>query len=157
MSPGALYRYFPSKDAIIEAIAEDERARAATCMTIFTEPGSLEDRIVRVGISYLNMMHAQSHGRLMVEICAESMRNTVVGARFHSIETEIRGKLQEFFVMEQQNGGISAHVDVNVAVQVMLSVGDGLAMRMGLEPDLTPEVIEPFLRRIARAILGTCS
>jgi TetR/AcrR family transcriptional regulator, repressor for uid operon len=154
MSPGALYRYFPSKDAIIEAIAQNERGRAATCMAILREPAPLEDRVVRTGLAYLEMMYRQSHGRPMVEICAESLRNTAVGAHFHLIELDVRGAFLEIFKAEQARGVIPPHIKVELALTVMLSVGDGLAMRMGLEPDFTPTMIEPFLRRITRAVLG---
>ena len=53
MSPGALYRYFPSKDAIIEAIAEEERGQAAECMAHSRPPGPLVDRIIPSAMDYL--------------------------------------------------------------------------------------------------------
>ncbi len=53
MSPGALYRYFPSKDAIIEAIADEERVGAVACMEHLRGPGSIADRLVATAMEYL--------------------------------------------------------------------------------------------------------
>jgi TetR/AcrR family transcriptional repressor of uid operon len=153
MSPGALYRYFPSKEAIIEAIAEDERSKAMTVMAAFHVEGSIVDRVTACGVAYMRLMQRPASGQLMVEICAESMRNTSVGDRFHCIETDIRGEFLAAFAAAQAAGEIPADVDLPVALQVLLSVGDGLVLRMGLEPDMTPEAVEPYLRRVVAGIL----
>ena len=152
MSPGALYRYYPSKEAIIEAIAEDERSKAMTVMAAFQSEGSLVDRITACGVAYMRLMQRPASGQLMVEICAESMRNTSVGERFHVIECDIRKEFLAAFGAAQAAGQISADIDLEVALKVLMSIGDGLVMRMGLEPDMTPEAVEPFLRRIAAAV-----
>src|SRR5437588_12979287 len=39
LSPGAIYRYFPSKDAIIEAIADERHAREAGFMELARAAG----------------------------------------------------------------------------------------------------------------------
>lgn len=152
MSPGALYRYYPSKEAIIEAIAEDERQKAMTVMAAFQQEGSLVDRVTACGLAYMRLMQRPASGQLMVEICAESMRNTSVGERFHVIECDIRAEFLAAFGAAQAAGRIPADVDLAMALKVLLSIGDGLVMRMGLEPDMTPEAVEPFLRRTVAAV-----
>lgn len=154
MSPGALYRYFPSKDAIIEAIAEEERAKAATVMEPIRRDGPLLDRFTAAAIAYLRLMQAREAGSLMIEVCAESLRNTAVGERFHCIEHDVRSELVSAMSAAKAAGEIPADLDVGRAMQVLYSVVDGLVLRMALESDLTAEVVEPFLRRIFAAVLG---
>lgn len=151
MSPGALYRYFPSKEAIIEAIAEEERAEAARVMVLFRQPGAIVDRIMAAALAYLRMMERPGSAPLMVEICAETSRNTAVGERFHGIELNVREELREGLEAAKAAGETAADLDVDLALKMLLAIGDGLALRMGLERDLTPEVIAPALRR---AIVG---
>ena len=56
MSPGGLYRYFASKDAIIEAIAHEEQCAGRRILEVLLEPGSLHDRLLRCGLSFTEAM-----------------------------------------------------------------------------------------------------
>lgn len=154
MSPGALYRYFPSKDAIIEAIAEEERGNAANCMALLGGPGSIFDRIVAVAMEYLRQTLDPDTGGLMVEICSESIRNTTIGKRFHEIEMEVRRAFREALQHAHDRGEIAADIDLGVVLTVLLSVGDGLVMRLQIEQDFDIETIEPYLRRIVEGLLA---
>ncbi len=51
MSPGGIYRYFASKDAIIEAIAQEEQCAGRRILEVMLEPGSLHDRLLRCGLT----------------------------------------------------------------------------------------------------------
>ncbi|WP_224005976.1 TetR/AcrR family transcriptional regulator [Aureimonas sp. SA4125] len=154
MSPGALYRYFPAKDAIIEAIAEEERGQAAACMQGLSAGGSIVDRITAVAMDYLRSTRDPATGGLMVEICSESIRNTAVGKRFHEVEREVRDAFRQSLVEAQTEGEIDAHVDVETALFVLFSLGDGLVMRLQIEPDFDLELVEPYLRRSVVGVLG---
>jgi AcrR family transcriptional regulator len=154
MSPGALYRYFPSKDSIIEAIAEEERLGAGECMEIFFGPGSLVDRLVWSAMDYLEKSTATGTGRLMIEIVSESIRNTTIGERFHAIEGEVRGAIRSALEEAQRRGEIGGDVDLDLALVMLLSVADGLVMRLQLERSVDLAAMEPYIRRMIAAILA---
>ena len=154
MSPGALYRYFPSKDAIIEAIAEEERMHATACMVALAGEGSLVDRITAVGMDYLRHSRDRATGGLMVEIWSESIRNTAVGARFNDVELTVRQAFLEALVEAGERGEISEAADVDSLLSVLFAIGDGLVLRLQLEPETDVEVIAPHLRRVTAALLG---
>ncbi|WP_246329569.1 TetR/AcrR family transcriptional regulator [Chthonobacter rhizosphaerae] len=153
MSPGALYRYFPSKDAIIEAIAEDERERAKSTMSVFAVPGTLVDRITNVGMEYLRSSRTSLCGGLMVEVCSESIRNSSIGDRFHQIEEDVRTTFVSALRASQAAGEIDAQIDVETTVMVLLSIGDGLMLRLQLEPETDIDKLEPYLRRLVEGLL----
>ncbi|WP_320409386.1 TetR/AcrR family transcriptional regulator [Aureimonas sp. Leaf427] len=153
MSPGALYRYFPSKDAIIEAIAEEERHSAGASMQMFLRPGSLVDRIVGAAMDYLAQSVAPHTGGLLVEIVSESIRNTAIGERFHAIEAEIRDIIRAALVEAQERGEIGAGVDLDIAIVMLFAMSDGLVMRLQLERDVDLAAMEPYLRRMVTAVL----
>lgn len=153
MSPGALYRYFPGKDAIIEAIAEEERHRAGDSMAMFFGPGSLVDRIVDTAMDYLARSRAPGTGGLLVEIVSESIRNTAIGERFHAIEAEIRQIFRSALVEAQAAGEIGGDVDIDVTLFLLFAVSDGLVMRLQLERDADLSAMEPYLRRVVASLL----
>ena len=154
MSPGALYRYFPSKEAIIEAIAEEERVDAAACVAALHGEGSLVDRITAVGMDYLRQTIDPDTGGLMVEIWSESIRNTALGQRFHEIEAEVRRAFEAALLRAQESGEIDPGIDIAVVLTVLFAIGDGLVMRLQIEDDADIETIEPYLRRLVRGLLG---
>lgn len=153
MSPGALYRYFPSKESIIEAIAEEERMKASAVMAVFHTEGTLVDRIMATAEAHYQLMKTPGRGALMFEVCSESMRSSNVGERFRCIETDIRGELFEAIAAAQARGEVDPTVDAAAAVTILLAIGDGLAMRVTLEeiPDFA--TIAPALRRVLVGLL----
>ncbi|RIY02467.1 TetR/AcrR family transcriptional regulator [Aureimonas flava] len=153
MSPGALYRYFPSKDAIIEAIAEEERAGAVACLEHLRGPGTIADRLVAMAMDYLASARDPESGGLMIEICSESLRNTAVGARFCELETLVRDRMRAAVEDARERGEVPRDLDLDIALTMIFSFGDGLMMRLQFERDVALEAIEPHLRRILRALL----
>lgn len=154
MSPGALYRYFPSKEAIIEAIAEEERVDAAACGAALHGEGDIIDRITATGMDYLRQTLDPDTGGLMVEIWSESIRNTAIGRRFHEIEAEVRRAFHAELTRAQAAGEIDRSIDIAVALTVLFAVADGLVMRLQIEDEADIETIEPYLRRVIRGLLG---
>src|ERR1700738_2438320 len=82
MSPGNLYRYFPSKEALIAGICERNRAEAAdSLLAVDRAPGFFE------GLGALGRHHLverpEEEAALCAEIMAESRRNPEI-ARLHT-------------------------------------------------------------------------
>ncbi|MBO0661461.1 TetR/AcrR family transcriptional regulator [Jiella sp. MQZ9-1] len=154
MSPGALYRYFPSKDAIIEAIAEDERHRAAACMQGLWKDGLVIDRIVQVGMEYLRSTRDRTTGGLTIEIWSESIRNTAVGRRFCEIETHVRETLHALLLDARERGEIDVDIDLKTALTVIFALADGLVLHLQLRQDVDVEMLEPQMRRCIENLLA---
>ncbi len=154
MSPGALYRYFPSKDSIIEAIAEEERVMAAACTQLLFEPGDLVERIVQVGIEYLKHTRDRATGGLTIEIWSESIRNTAVGQRFCEIETTIRDSFRNLLLDARDRGEIDSDADIDAALMLIFALADGLVLHLQLHPQISVDSIEPGLRKFVRGLLA---
>ena len=154
MSPGALYRYFPSKDSIIEAIAEEERTLAATCMQLLFVPGNPVERIVQVGLEYLRQTRDRATGRLTIEIWAESIRNTAVGQRFAEIEAAVHTAFRKLLVEARDRGEIDRDTDIDAAMLLIFSLADGLIVHLQLRPEIGIDAIEPHLRKFVEGLLS---
>lgn len=154
MSPGALYRYFPSKESIIAAIAADERVEALEILRTLSVEAPLVDRIVALCMAYLGGVKARGHGALMVEICVESIRNSALGRQFHEVECGVRDAVKVALTEASARGEIDPALDVEMALTVLFSIGDGLVLRMQLEPEFDLARLEPYVRRTVQGLLG---
>ncbi|NDW07427.1 TetR/AcrR family transcriptional regulator [Jiella pacifica] len=154
MSPGALYRYFPSKDSIIEAIAEEERVMAAACTQLLFEPGDLVERIVQVGVEYLKHTRDRATGGLTIEIWSESIRNTAVGQRFCEIEADIHASFRKLLLDARQRGEIDPDADIDAALTLIFALADGLVLHLQLHPKISIDTIEPQLRKFVQGLLA---
>ncbi|PIO96454.1 TetR/AcrR family transcriptional regulator [Pleomorphomonas carboxyditropha] len=153
MSPGGLYRYFASKDAIIEAIAQEEQLTGRRILEILLEPGTLHDRLLRSGLAYIEAMRDRRAVQMMLEVYVESMRNTAVGAFFARCEEENRRLFEDAFSRAKATGEIAADADVDTMMMTLVAFADGIVLRMGLNPDYDVERAEALLSRVVTAVL----
>lgn len=153
MSPGSLYRYFASKDAIIEAIAQEEQCAARRILEVMLEPGSLHDRLLRCGLTYIETMRDRRAVQMMLEVYVESMRNSTVGTFFAKCEVENRKLMHDVFVRAKASGEIAADADIDTIMMTLMAFADGVILRMGLNPDYDVERAETILSRVVTAVL----
>ena len=154
MSPGALYRYFPSKEAIIEVIAEDVHCDAAAMIEAMRGDAPLLDRLVGCAAGYFAYMRVAGASSLMAEITAESLRNSAVGQRFAHIDERIRATVRAIFEEAVARGELPPLDDMDATIGVTMAAVDGIALRQISDPELTPERIERVLRRMLAGVLA---
>ena len=153
MSPGALYRYFPSKDAIISAIAERERENNRRFIEQMQVTENVLETFMDTGFAWLRDARARQAGALCTEVMAEAHRNPRIREIFERNLLEARGALRSALERAQRNGEVDGAIDLDVAVTVFMALGDGLLARVPLEPQMAPERIEPGLRLLMRRML----
>lgn len=154
MSPGALYRYFPAKEAIIEAIAAEERCDAAALVEALRGSAPLLDRFVGCTMGYFAFMRASGSGSLMAEISAESLRNDAIGRRFREIDDHAHQVVREELDAAIARGEVRPIDDLEAVIATVSAAVDGIAIRQLNDPDLSPERLEPVLRRLFAGALG---
>lgn len=148
MSPGALYRYFPSKDAIIVAIVEEERAMRA----------SFVEGLTRMGRAVFSGENEMVCLKLGPEIFAEAARNPALKPTFDAVEDEMNEAIRRCFIAAQARGEIDASIDPDIALLLINAIGDGLMLRSSFEPDLPLGNMMPALAGLmARMLAPTAS
>ena len=153
MSPGALYRYFDSKDAIIRAIAEDEREDNARLLRALAEAPDLVTGLSRIGRAALEAGADADYGRLAVEIIAEAARNPEVAAIFRRNDAEVKAALTEALRAARSAGQLDTAVEPAAAAEILIALYDGLSTRALLNPDFDPAQVAPLLDALLERLL----
>ncbi len=154
MSPGALYRYFPSKDAIIEAIALTQRERDAVLFDqVEQAEGPLVTALIEGGIQHIRELLASPLGCLCAEVLAEGRRNPKIKAVFEQNYVIAMSKVQAALERAQAQGEIDPALDVAATLPVLMSMFDGILVRAAFDPAMTIDRIAPALRDILRRIV----
>jgi TetR/AcrR family transcriptional regulator, repressor for uid operon len=152
MSPGNLYRYFPSKEALIAGICERNRAEAADSMlAVDRAPGFFE------GLAALAHHHlverSEEHASLCAEIMAESRRNPEI-ARLHlELERDIKTRIIDMLRRAAGRGEISAAIDLDGAATMLMVLADGMSWRRASDPSFNAQAALPHVLRMVQCLL----
>jgi AcrR family transcriptional regulator len=153
MSPGALYRYFRSKEAIIEAICEADRAEDAKLFAMILSNPSVVDGVVQGAMAHIRMMHETNAAPLFAEIMAESMRNEAVAFTCMKNMDDVLDLFREYLGCAVARGDIDPLVDVGSLLHTMMSMVHGLALNDLPTRGVPYEKIELLIRSTVEALL----
>ena len=138
MSPGNLYRYFRSKDAIVAGLAERDRARV---MADFSRLVDADDFIG--SFAALARRHFRDERReqavLCLEIWAEATRNPTFANLTADFDRDVLGRLTFLFRQAQERGAIAAGLDAQALATVVATLADGLFVRRAVSRSFDAE------------------
>ncbi len=153
MSPGALYRYFDSKDAIIQAIAEAEQQENTALLTALAESRDPVAGLQAVAESVLLAYADPDEGRLAVEVLAEAARNPLVAEGFARNLAEMKAGVAAALEAGQAEGTVDRNLATAPSAEVLIALMDGLCARSILDPEHDPRALLPTLRILIRRFL----
>jgi TetR/AcrR family transcriptional regulator, repressor for uid operon len=153
MSPGALYRYFPSKESIIEAIAAADRKHDAEIMARISANTSVVDGIVQAGMEHIRHLNDTGDSALFTEIRAESMRNEAVRAACTACMEDVENGFGDYLRRAVERGEIDPCVKLDSLLPIFMSIGEGMAINDLPARGIPPEDIETALRALTTALL----
>jgi TetR/AcrR family transcriptional regulator, repressor for uid operon len=138
MSPGNLYRYFASKDAMVAGLAERDRAELGRD---FASVPPTDD--FRADFKRLGRKHFQDEPRdkavLCMEIWAEATRNPAIAAINADFDQDVRQRLAELFEKGKQHGAVAPDLDCQTAALVACIISNGLFVRRACAKDFDAE------------------
>jgi AcrR family transcriptional regulator len=154
MSPGNLYRYFPSKEAIIAAIAERDRAEVGAELGAAQFSDDFFATFEALARHHLVERGADDVG-LCTEMVAESRRNPAIAKIMHGFDKEVRARLVAMLEAAAQRGAIRADVDFDAVVTMLIIMADGVWWRRAVGPNFNAEEVLPmFLELTQRMLMG---
>lgn len=154
MSPGNLYRYFPSKEAIIAGICERDRRDAARDFAALDTAPDFFKGLEGLARHYLVERPAEEVA-LWTEIMAESRRNPEIAALMKEGDADITGRMTDMLKHAGARGEIATDLDYPGVVAAMMALADGLTWRRAVDPDFNAETALPSVLRMVHSLLTT--
>ena len=127
MSPGHLYHYFDSKEAIIEAIFESRLEREAAIVGELTQTPNADLIAAICGWLDGRMKDVRAHGTsLGLEMRAESARNPAIAKIAARADRGVRELLSHLVREGQERGQVDPGLDPDIVAAVVHSIIFGL-------------------------------
>jgi AcrR family transcriptional regulator len=138
LSPGAVYRYFRSKEEIIEGICTMRQQQNSAAIDEAMGKGStiaVLDELMRAFFIDLPADILQETCALFLETISEAPRNERIRAMMQRNGAEIRGHLTELIRQSQAKGDFNPGLDAEGVARVMVSLYHGFVTQKLVDPD----------------------
>jgi AcrR family transcriptional regulator len=153
MSAGNLYRYFPSKEAIIAGIAERDRSEVAQDFARADLSQGLFAVLEAMAHHHFSVRSIEQV-KLCTEVMSEARRHPEIARISASFDADVRKWLTDMFKAAAERGDISRDAAVEDAVDMMMIIADGVWWRRALDPDFRAEALLPVFMDVARHLLS---
>jgi AcrR family transcriptional regulator len=152
MSPGNLYRYFPSKESLIAGIAERDRAEVA--QEFASADLSQGFFAVLEGMAHHHFsVRPDEQVKLCTEVMAEARRQPEIARIHESFDADVKRWLIDLFKAGAERGDIPKDTDFETVISMLMIIADGVWWRRALDPNFKPETLIPMFMDITRHIL----
>lgn len=152
ISPGHLYHYFPSKEAILDemgAAALEEGARQ------FGELVESGNALLAIGTVIEEAKHRNLRANFVffLELAAEANRNPRMAKHLREMSRRTRLILADFLKKGQAGGLIDPELDPEVAATILFGILDGARMMTVRDPKLDMARILDAIKILVRRFL----
>jgi TetR/AcrR family transcriptional regulator, repressor for uid operon len=151
LSPGALYRYFPSKTDIITAIsAADAHTRCQVIAQISSD--ELIDRLVDHAERFV--AKGKKYAPLIADIMAETLRDPDLATRMRAGYAPMHALLIELIADGQARGTFDTSLDPQRAARWVIGAFDGVTMRFLMQPHVQARAMRDELHALLMRLLA---
>jgi len=158
LSPGAVYRYFDSKEAMIGECCMRGQEGTAMAFEGATSQAGTQEVIAELADIFLGELanpEAPPALRLHVQLWGESLRSPEILEGLTSNRAGVRQHLQAVVERGQGLGDVDPEADPEYLARVLLSAYDGLVLQKSLDPDLDIwRYVDAFKSLVAGVLSG---
>jgi AcrR family transcriptional regulator len=152
MSPGNVYRYFPSKEAIIAGITERDRAEVASRLASAQFTEDFFTTFAELARHYFVERSADEVG-LCAEMMSESRRNPTIAKIMNECDVDVKERLVTMLRSAQARGDISRDAEIGAAVDMLMVITEGVWWRRAVDPTFDVESVMPMFFDVTRYML----
>ncbi|MBW0005545.1 MAG: TetR/AcrR family transcriptional regulator [Hyphomicrobiales bacterium] len=138
MSPGNLYRYFRSKEAIVQALCARDQAERGRAFAAFAQAESVIGAMAE-GLRMNLLGKPREKMQMILEIWAEAGRNPDIAALCGAIDADVHAGLIGLVEAAKRKGEAVGDLDADFSARVMITVVVGLFKRRAHEADFDGE------------------
>jgi TetR/AcrR family transcriptional repressor of uid operon len=154
MSAGNLYRYFPSKEAVVEGLCELDQVQMAQAFAELMADSRHIAEAMRFALRKHVLGKSPEKARLLVEIWAEAGRNPRVAELTRGIDAEVRTRVEGLIDAAKAAGVAAPRLDSRFGARFFVTFVAGLFKRMAIEGDFDPEAETPMAIGVLKALLA---
>ncbi|MEV5966078.1 TetR/AcrR family transcriptional regulator [Kribbella sp. NPDC051952] len=135
LSSGAVYRYFPGKEDIVLAIAEDNMREVAELIRSVTEerPDESIGTVLAAAVELITAKNQDSGlAGIGVQAWSEALSNPRIGVAFGQMLSTLRTTLAEVISRHQQTAALPAEPSADSLAGVMIGVLVGHLLQLAL-------------------------
>jgi AcrR family transcriptional regulator len=156
LSMGAVYRYFPRKEAIIDALARIDLERDLAIIRSLSSEGSARAALERmVDAFFAPRPGGGAPPALQVELWAEAARNPELRKAANALIDGVAAALAEVIRRGQREGEIDPGIDPGVTARAMVSLHAGAVLQEAAGNAPPPSgyiaTVKALLRGLARS------
>lgn len=153
VSPGALYVYFDSKEALIAGLCERDRAEFAERFASLASAPDFLEALNAIGHHYLIDEGAEKQ-RFVIEMGIEATRNPRIAEIFMSVDKFCSDNFEALFRRLEEEGRIAPRTDIETLVKVFNVIGDGMFWRRAIHPTADMRTVLPIMIDLIGTLLN---
>lgn len=148
ISPGHLYHYFASKDAIVATLSDAWLSRTRER---FERVSSAQDDLVAALVAEIGGLAPtgpKSGSELVFEMLADSTRNPAMAEMVQAHSRDLRALIADVLREGQRRGDVRADLDADQVAMAAIAIVDGLKALSLRDPDADREHSAGLLRQM---------
>ena len=153
ISPGHLYHYFPSKEAIVRAITENSLEYATERLAqIIDKPDPIEAFVAALESAELEQFHNRQ--LLALDMLAEAGRNPTIAGVLQERSHAMRSLFASFLRTAQEGGKVDQNLDPDLAAAVLQSIFDSMTTMTIRDPGISKTGSLEYLKLLIARFLA---
>ena len=133
MSAGNLYRYFPSKEAIVEGLCLNDQVQRSEAFAALASAPDLRAAMREMLREHV-LRKPPEKAQMIVEIWAESGRNARVAEFTRQLDRDVLEGMVDLVDLAKAKGAAAPTLDSRFASRVLFTLVAGLFKRRAVEP-----------------------
>ena len=134
MVPGNLYRYFPSKNAIIAGLVERDRAEIAADFATLSNAENLMAAFEQLGRKHF-IDQPRMKAVIALQIWSEAALDPEIAAHVSAVQSEVRNGIRNVLSRARDTGEIHQDVEVEALTHLIITLSDGMIRRRVMDVD----------------------
>jgi TetR/AcrR family transcriptional regulator, repressor for uid operon len=150
MSAGNIYRYFPSKAAIIAGLVELDRTELEGKFASLAREEDQLKGFEKIGRDYFTSEGMQK-APMTLEIWAAGCRNEDVKTLCNGFEQSVQQHMVDFFARAEANGQMAPGVDHSALSELLRMMADGFMRHVAHDPTADPDRLFSIIAAVLNA------
>ena len=158
LSPGAIYRYFASKDAIIEVSCSDAQKTISSLFDSINPDSTAINNIERLIDRFFGALTesiALINTRFAIQLWAEALRSPRIATIMLPVISSFRSGIESIVEQGKQHGSINPEADATGFARLLQAAYEGIRLQGAVDPDVNLRTYVSTLKQVCRRYLLT--